>query len=177
MNEFIPRDYDDWLEYTFRRDSCWTHSLIDTKVNIDSRILTKWMSDCFWHPESLIVRYTEAQIDAGVWFIPSASGYAGVLLDRNVELQEREFVMRGLIPFFEGTYCRGIKGTGCYMWWDSFFSYCTYGGEIFDASAAIAGCVKSVIEEMILHKCGTIQKCGLHGKRHIEDLWDSIHAN
>lgn len=129
----------DWINHIFDHpvtDPEW-HWDIDVKLwddDIPPQHSTLLIAETFEHAGGLLSRFTDAQINQGLWYLISGgcSYYMHGITDPEVPMALRLRALRSFVPFFEQVMASRCSphlshldepganplNSSCYMWWD-----------------------------------------------------------
>jgi hypothetical protein len=153
-------NYSEWLNFVFARpvaefnmsggfynsepwylDDEW-------KWQATNRLLVERLLQLFAECDQLLLKFSEAEIDQGLWFISSAHGFMWVIVDRDIEIARREKLVDAMYLFSLNLLCKLHFSPGAAMWWDSLFAYAARGDQEIASDLPILAGITHVISKL-----------------------------
>jgi hypothetical protein len=188
----VPLTYRDWLDYVFDRpveEDQWYWQEDEEGDPLDwwkpaPLVIANYMTQLFEHPEALVDRYSDEQINQGLWFIMGVSNfmYHQTALDDIVPFRVQERWIRSLLSLYSSLFaerCAEYFGhcddgpelarplnSACYMLWDM--------GNLYEVATSIwyrhlVTPVFDVLEQVLSLDALACRESSLHALGHIQD--------
>lgn len=132
MINLTDLSFDEWLDFVFDHpvaigiSDAWHFQDEWSYISSESSLIYR-LENLFINSASLVDKYSLEQLNQGFWFIPSSNGFMWSILSDNVAMEDRKKCIFSIYDLFNNLFCRYEElNVSAYMWWDSFFSYCSF---------------------------------------------------
>ena len=165
-------NYDQWLRFVFdhpvtRIEDAW-HFDIEYAADHDQVLAN--CTQMFLKSKVLIGSFNAEQLEQGFWFIPGPNGFMRFLADEDVPWSRRQACIQSIESLFRE--CFSVMPpwmTSCYMWWDSYVSYCAFGNNELMTDERLLDETFRVLQA-ILKQPEHCRRSAVHGLQHLEAL-------
>ena len=164
--------YEQWLDFIFKHEvnieSPW-YLNNDYAYDI-SQMDMLYLIRLFNAPNILLKKYSKEQINQGFWYIPSAYGFIGLILDPNINFKIKDDFISSIEHLFLHFFAKNDIGESVYMWWDSFITYCTFDKKDISSDILILKKIECLIKRLLESESPDIIESAKHGYEHIQYL-------
>jgi hypothetical protein len=171
--------YEEWLQHVFDHpvsDPAWYWGDDAPSFEADEGEIAELIEITFLNPGRDLMRYSDAQVNQGIWYVASmsCSDYIWSLNNPGVPLEGRLSAIASIATLYRDCFalrctrtlshldeqpCSPLNGS-CYMFWD--ISALTNIQDEPNA-AAVAGACFSVLSEMLVIDHAACQEAAIHG--------------
>jgi hypothetical protein len=163
-----------WLGFTFDHPvetEPW-HFSDDAEYSCsDPAALLAYLTEFFRNPLPLVSRYTSAQIEQGMWFIPGPNGYLWTWLESSVPIRDRTTCIGAVDCLFRDLFEKVPLESSGYMWWDSVITYCCRNGKSVVDDRDVMQAIVSCIAANAASEGAVTKGAGIHGAQHLVKLY------
>lgn len=122
-------DYHAWLDFIFQhpvvdstKDTQWYWQDEWRYKITDNQIVLEYLIGLFTHPQVLLEKYSDSQLEQGFWFLMGPAGFSDIAWDQNLSFERRAFFIRQHASLFRNLFSNHPLETSVHMWWDLFES-------------------------------------------------------
>ncbi len=182
--------FPEWVRHIFDHpvsDPAWHWDLEADTTEPPAPTCVAYLTQLFTNPNPILARYTDAQLNQGLWFLVShsCSNYMFTLLEPEVEWPARQAGLRAITNLFAQLFAnrcsphlshldeRGANSLNsvCYMWWDLFP---TWGQPESSTQTGVDGEVLVVMQRVLALNSLACQESALHGLGHWQRRYPGV---